>query len=149
MEGIGCERVIFASCSPDVIVYVVVFFLIICIFFFFSSRRRHTRWTGDWSSDVCSSDLEEYPWPVDHRGCQRELFLHAMRIVRDEFLRLAIELHEFEELGGALGGSFAVETVHPPGKIQVLGAREPPEKGHAFGNDAYLPFDFDAIRTEI
>src|SRR5580704_7036649 len=29
-------------------------------FFFFSSRRRHTRWTGDWSSDVCSSDLHEY-----------------------------------------------------------------------------------------
>src|SRR5438876_8729778 len=27
-------------------------------FFFFSSRRRHTRWTGDWSSDVCSSDLQ-------------------------------------------------------------------------------------------
>src|SRR5713226_9691071 len=26
-------------------------------FFFFSSRRRHTIWTGDWSSDVCSSDL--------------------------------------------------------------------------------------------
>src|SRR5580765_8816699 len=25
-------------------------------YFFFSSRRRHTRWTGDWSSDVCSSD---------------------------------------------------------------------------------------------
>src|SRR5690348_1093616 len=29
-------------------------------FFFFSSRRRHTRWTGDWSSDVCSSDLEKF-----------------------------------------------------------------------------------------
>src|SRR5256885_16051260 len=27
-----------------------------CIFFF-SSRRRHTRLQGDWSSDVCSSDL--------------------------------------------------------------------------------------------
>src|SRR5437660_9116407 len=26
-------------------------------FFFFSSRRRHTRWPRDWSSDVCSSDL--------------------------------------------------------------------------------------------
>src|SRR5207248_3744432 len=25
--------------------------------FFFSSRRRHTRSYGDWSSDVCSSDL--------------------------------------------------------------------------------------------
>src|SRR5215210_8293225 len=28
------------------------------IFFFFSSRRRHTRYIGDWSSDVCSSDLD-------------------------------------------------------------------------------------------
>src|SRR6266699_3867084 len=28
--------------------------------FFFSSRRRHTRCGRDWSSDVCSSDLE-YP----------------------------------------------------------------------------------------
>src|SRR5205807_3415525 len=30
----------------------IIFFL-----FFFSSRRRHTRLQGDWSSDVCSSDL--------------------------------------------------------------------------------------------
>src|SRR6267143_3385041 len=28
------------------------------ILFFFSSRRRHTRWNCDWSSDVCSSDLQ-------------------------------------------------------------------------------------------
>src|SRR5947199_3320502 len=28
------------------------------IFFFFSSRRRHTRCLSDWSSDVCSSDLD-------------------------------------------------------------------------------------------
>src|SRR5437763_13894633 len=27
------------------------------VIFFFSSRRRHTRYIGDWSSDVCSSDL--------------------------------------------------------------------------------------------
>src|SRR5207248_6164394 len=26
--------------------------------FFFSSRRRHTRWPRNWSSDVCSSDLQ-------------------------------------------------------------------------------------------
>src|SRR5205807_7033429 len=32
-------------------------------FFFFSSRRRHTRLQGDWSSDVCSSDLRfEIVW---------------------------------------------------------------------------------------
>src|ERR1039457_507454 len=33
----------------------MVFLLSVC--FFFSSRRRHTRLQGDWSSDVCSSDL--------------------------------------------------------------------------------------------
>src|SRR5437762_14205936 len=34
--------------------------------FFFSSRRRHTRYIGDWSSDVCSSDLArpELPFPA-------------------------------------------------------------------------------------
>src|SRR3989454_1190356 len=30
---------------------------LLAFFFFFSSRRRHTRLQGDWSSDVCSSDL--------------------------------------------------------------------------------------------
>src|SRR5690606_40277527 len=29
-------------------------------YFFFSSRRRHTRFSRDWSSDVCSSDLVAY-----------------------------------------------------------------------------------------
>src|SRR5690606_40596456 len=33
-------------------------------FFFFSSRRRHTRFSRDWSSDVCSSDL----WRWDNNG---------------------------------------------------------------------------------
>src|SRR5437763_11913127 len=31
--------------------------MLYCFFFFFSSRRRHTSYIGDWSSDVCSSDL--------------------------------------------------------------------------------------------
>src|SRR5256885_308246 len=31
--------------------------ILLKVFFFFSSRRRHTRLQGDWSSDVCSSDL--------------------------------------------------------------------------------------------
>src|SRR5215467_14949750 len=31
--------------------------LVLYFFFFFSSRRRHTRLQGEWSSDVCSSDL--------------------------------------------------------------------------------------------
>src|SRR5688572_31202092 len=32
--------------------------ILCCFFFFFSSRRRHTRFDCDWSSDVCSSDLQ-------------------------------------------------------------------------------------------
>src|SRR5690606_39682290 len=39
--------------TPLLLRIVVVFFS----FFFFSSRRRHTRFSRDWSSDVCSSDL--------------------------------------------------------------------------------------------
>src|SRR5256885_12303767 len=35
-----------------------LFFLYVYVtLFFFASRRRHTRLQGDWSSDVCSSDL--------------------------------------------------------------------------------------------
>src|SRR5690606_40648920 len=39
------------------------------LLFFFSSRRRHTRFSRDWSSDVCSSDLsggddrDAHAWP--------------------------------------------------------------------------------------
>src|SRR5689334_12823656 len=33
------------------------------VLFFFSSRRRHTRWNCDWSSDVCSSDLDRPAHP--------------------------------------------------------------------------------------
>src|SRR5690606_40353944 len=36
------------------------------IVFFFSSRRRHTRFSRDWSSDVCSSDLLRTGQPLQH-----------------------------------------------------------------------------------
>src|SRR3981189_2076173 len=39
--------------------------MMVGICFFFSSRRRHTRLQGDWSSDVCSSDLAaRFVWAV-------------------------------------------------------------------------------------
>src|SRR5256885_11761224 len=52
--------------------------------FFFSSRRRHTRLQGDWSSDVCSSDLAvtasrcaswstQTNWPVVATTCSMAL----------------------------------------------------------------------------
>src|SRR3989442_8636877 len=37
---------------------ILVFVGCVFFFFFFSSRRRHTRCGRDWSSDVCSSDLQ-------------------------------------------------------------------------------------------
>src|SRR3712207_7027857 len=54
--------------------------------FFFSSRRRHTRYWRDWSSDVCSSDLES-PILDDRRHLARypepaPLLLHRHRPVR-------------------------------------------------------------------
>src|SRR5713226_9123079 len=47
-------------------------------FFFFSSRRRHTRWTGDWSSDVCSSDLHS-ALITRRTGVSREGLITALR----------------------------------------------------------------------
>src|SRR5256885_5792583 len=41
------------------------------VFFFFSSRRRHTRLQGDWSSDVCSSDLGDRGGGTPQRQSRR------------------------------------------------------------------------------
>src|SRR5205807_5407533 len=52
------------------------------LFFFFSSRRRHTRLQGDWSSDVCSSDLRfEACWSDE----QWAMHLEAARHTRSAF----------------------------------------------------------------
>src|SRR5699024_11326211 len=40
------------------LMYSLLSSLLFFYFFFFSSRRRHTRSKRDWSSDVCSSDLD-------------------------------------------------------------------------------------------
>src|SRR5207248_3886088 len=54
------------------------FYFFFCFFFFFfSSRRRHTRSYGDWSSDVCSSDL-----------CLKFLFLRACARLLRQFQTL-------------------------------------------------------------
>src|SRR5256885_5069926 len=47
LAGGSAVRIVFSETEPRV--------MMVC--FFFSSRRRHTRLQGDWSSDVCSSDL--------------------------------------------------------------------------------------------
>src|SRR5690606_40014190 len=81
--------------------------------FFFSSRRRHTRFSRDWSSDVCSSDLgladkrigvEENSWfltVTDYRELQKGLpgatfqdasgTVEQLRLVRSEERRVGKE----------------------------------------------------------
>src|SRR2546430_6223761 len=74
--------------------------------FFFSSRRRHTRFDCDWSSDVCSSDLEVrglelralavtedgvddgvlLPQRLQHAGVRGEPGLRALRRLQCELL---------------------------------------------------------------
>src|SRR5437764_14079250 len=48
--------------------------------FFFSSRRRHTSYIGDWSSDVCSSDLRhaEAVGPRPYVGQDARVAVHVM-----------------------------------------------------------------------
>src|SRR5205807_5423268 len=50
--------------------------------FFFSSRRRHTRLQGDWSSDVCSSDLDLQLFQVE-RVVDARLLLEELQIARE------------------------------------------------------------------
>src|SRR5690348_17358853 len=71
-------------CSPYYMFKFEFVFLIsslLFFFFFFSSRRRHTRWTGDWSSDVCSSDLSKLkcPWLVSYDSCPEILRHYSKR----------------------------------------------------------------------
>src|SRR5688572_31224669 len=46
------------------ILFIYAFLFTFFFFFFFSSRRRHTRFDCDWSSDVCSSDLNTLDRPT-------------------------------------------------------------------------------------
>src|SRR5690625_7196230 len=73
--------------------------------FFFSSRRRHTRWPRDWSSDVCSSDLnigifnEAY---TTHKRV-KQIANHKYRVSSTNIL------NEYAEDNGSVRHEMAVE----------------------------------------
>src|SRR5688500_6009242 len=55
---INGKKVAFLMLHLHITAWLITYILLfLAAFFFFSSRRRHTRLQGDWSSDVCSSDL--------------------------------------------------------------------------------------------
>src|SRR5256885_13163834 len=69
-------------CISKVIYFLCIFVIYIVmwtVFFFFSSRRRHTRLQGDWSSDVCSSDLGRF-------RKRESLFTDARRVLKQVWL---------------------------------------------------------------
>src|SRR5436309_7658353 len=119
--------------------------------FFFSSRRRHTRFSRDWSSDVCSSDLSAAVWIrvaptlVDdepatlwqRRG--RGVFdFHAQRIARPANTAAA-----FDAVSAALDARPDMILAHRLSSMCVLMAlaRQAPEKTRR----APLFFDLDDI----
>src|SRR5256885_4911447 len=74
------------------------------IIFFFSSRRRHTRLQGDWSSDVCSSDLMQKDTeiaspcaPKDELRPSIETAMHA--VLRH---RVVIHVHSINAIAWAI-----------------------------------------------
>src|SRR5699024_5316820 len=69
-------------------------------FFFFSSRRRHTRSKRDWSSDVCSSDLDTLMDDSLHKSKQYYLLLHMWSIFLSPLEKNAkvYNLHNYEKI---------------------------------------------------
>src|SRR2546427_5529408 len=53
--------------------------------FFFSSRRRHTRFDCDWSSDVCSSDLDAHLGAIESLHLGPQLHKAAARLAVGQF----------------------------------------------------------------
>src|SRR5580704_1870666 len=95
--------------------------------FFFSSRRRHTIWTGDWSSDVCSSDLT-----ADRRAQATRVMadLHGTRDERAERgggVRMGVAERDLQtgaaglrlQLGGGAAGDHAavIDDDDPVGEL--------------------------------
>src|SRR2546430_7358891 len=109
---------------------------ILFFFFFFSSRRRHTRFDCDWSSDVCSSDLNVGMYRIQVIG-RNELAMHWQRHkVGAAHWRAMAERGERMPVAVALGGDpasiYAASAPLPPTIDEFLfagflrrGARRP------------------------
>src|SRR5256885_9831127 len=82
--------------------------------FFFSSRRRHTRLQGDWSSDVCSSNLPQADLGIISHEQGAEFFVGKLALEDEQLgtllmgddskvcLRLpTLEAHQVREIGRA------------------------------------------------
>src|SRR6266850_463376 len=100
------------------IAWFISFYVLFFFFFFFSSRRRHTRLQGDWSSDVCSSDL-----PREHVVDAGKSVRGRRALVEDEEGRSLAALQPFLE-----GLHLAPELENPLFRLGQVEARRDGEE---------------------
>src|SRR5699024_3696122 len=109
--------------------------------FFFSSRRRHTRSKRDWSSDVCSSDLDSCTWHlcVLRKGARcnypGSMADHDRVQSVDRAIRILEMLaREGEKTVGEVAGQLQVHSSTASRLIDTLAARELLERNTARGS---------------
>src|SRR2546426_11883801 len=94
-------------------------------FFFFSSRRRHTRLQGDWSSDVCSSDLAVISLlgvgGLLLYGDNFHAFWSALFSLRLQWLVVGLALASMDWFGGGTRLWVMARHVHPGGRWRGMG----------------------------
>src|SRR5690606_41049233 len=99
--------------------------------FFFSSRRRHTRFSRDWSSDVCSSDLVRQHGALGlQHGARHEVLagdhlqgaLLAGELAVQDLGELRVEIGDglIERVHGASCGEVARASCRESGEIWVV-----------------------------
>src|SRR5690606_39303263 len=85
--------------------------------FFFSSRRRHTRFSRDWSSDVCSSDLIQ----GEGDAASSPDILGAERLVIVEVKEFSVLSHM--EISGEISTNIVNLGVETVGEVKSVGSR--------------------------
>src|SRR5256885_13385938 len=91
-------------------------------FFFFSSRRRHTRLQGDWSSDVCSSDLHGPALVKDEAAAVIEGAVGFLEVLEDAAFQLVDMLQALvPHQDGGLLAAYAARAVADHGLVGQLG----------------------------
>src|SRR5574337_237512 len=110
--------------------------------FFFSSRRRHTRLSGDWSSDVCSSDLSDLAADlgVEVRGAGAgRLAGHSEAVAQDEHAE-GEQTERAAVRAGALHhpGRFGRSEVPLAGDVRLDVGRRDTRRELALGDDLLL-----------
>src|SRR5256884_1378845 len=96
-------------------------------FFFFSSRRRHTRCSRDWSSDVCSSDLDlAFPYLMVQRGRRAVYepeaiaFEKPSRDIEDEYAR---KVRMFEHCWLIVAEGDMLRGLDPVYRVEIVSHR--------------------------